>query len=70
MLCYTILYYNERSLDPLVASLAQVSSSKLVPPPRVHACMRLATEFQAYVARTRSLRKVFVSIKGFYYQAR
>lgn len=32
--------------------------------------MRLATEFQAYVARTRSLRKVFVSIKGFYYQAR
>eukprot|EP00965_Chrysotila_dentata_P091513 3021739-Pleurochrysis_carterae.AAC.1 len=25
---------------------------------------------QAYVTQTRSLRKVFVSIKGFYYQAR
>lgn len=32
-------------------------------------CKRLATEWQLYVARTRCLRKVFLSIKGVYYQA-
>lgn len=61
-----------RDLDDalsMVHLFAQVASSKLVPPTRVQACARLANEFQAYVARTRSLRKVFVSIKGFYYQA-
>lgn len=26
-------------------------------------------EFQAYVVRAHALRKVFVSVKGFYYQA-
>lgn len=30
---------------------------------------RLAMEFNAYVVRTNALRKVFISIKGFYYQA-
>ncbi|CAD7697662.1 unnamed protein product [Ostreobium quekettii] len=30
---------------------------------------RLAMEFQAYIARTHSLRKVFISVKGYYYQA-
>ena len=61
-----------RDLDDalsLVHLFSQVASSKLVPPTRVQACARLASEFQAYVARTRSLRKVFISIKGFYYQA-
>eukprot|EP00315_Gephyrocapsa_oceanica_P039891 CAMPEP_0185480832 /NCGR_PEP_ID=MMETSP1366-20130426/6579_1 /TAXON_ID=38817 /ORGANISM="Gephyrocapsa oceanica, Strain RCC1303" /LENGTH=322 /DNA_ID=CAMNT_0028088451 /DNA_START=22 /DNA_END=986 /DNA_ORIENTATION=+ len=53
----------------LVHLFAMVSPSKLVPPVRVHACAALAAQWQAYVARTRSLRKVFVSIKGFYYQA-
>eukprot|EP00210_Caulerpa_lentillifera_P000007 g7.t1 len=33
------------------------------------AASRLCTEFQAYVAKTNSLRKVFVSVKGYYYQA-
>ena len=32
-------------------------------------CQRLIAEFQAYVAKSRSLRKVFYSIKGIYYQA-
>ncbi|KAI1318238.1 mRNA-binding ribosome synthesis protein nop7 [Mortierella claussenii] len=32
-------------------------------------CQRLAAEFQHYVLHTRSLRKVFLSIKGIYYQA-
>lgn len=29
---------------------------------------RLCTEFQAYVIKTHSLRKMFVSVKGYYYQ--
>ncbi|KAI8148964.1 Pescadillo N-terminus-domain-containing protein [Fennellomyces sp. T-0311] len=32
-------------------------------------CQRLIAEFQAYVAKSKSLRKVFFSIKGIYYQA-
>lgn len=32
-------------------------------------CARLAAEWQLYVMRTRSLRKVFLSIKGIYFQA-
>ncbi|KAF5740406.1 pescadillo isoform X1 [Tripterygium wilfordii] len=36
---------------------------------RVHNCRRLSHEWQAYIARTHKLRKVFVSVKGIYYQA-
>lgn len=32
------------------------------------AASRLCTEFQTYIAKTHSLRKVFVSVKGYYYQ--
>ncbi|KAL3270271.1 hypothetical protein HHI36_009324 [Cryptolaemus montrouzieri] len=32
-------------------------------------CQRLTTEFMHYVIEARALRKVFVSIKGYYYQA-
>ena len=32
-------------------------------------CAKLAAEWQLYVMRTRSLRKVFLSIKGIYFQA-
>lgn len=32
-------------------------------------CLRLAREFQLWVARSQALRKVFVSIKGIYYSA-
>ena len=35
-------------------------------PPR---CARLAAEWQLYVMHTHALRKVFLSIKGVYYQA-
>ncbi|PKI79165.1 hypothetical protein CRG98_000457 [Punica granatum] len=36
---------------------------------RVHDCRRLSHEWQAYISRTHKLRKVFVSVKGIYYQA-
>ncbi|XP_024528624.1 pescadillo homolog [Selaginella moellendorffii] len=39
-----------------------------VPFERVHSCRRLSLEWQAYVTRTHSLRKIFVSVKGIYYQ--
>jgi pescadillo protein len=32
-------------------------------------CLKLCREWQNYVCESRSLRKVFVSIKGIYYQA-
>ncbi|KAJ2123915.1 mRNA-binding ribosome synthesis protein nop7 [Coemansia sp. RSA 2131] len=35
----------------------------------VNECRRLSTEFMHYVIHTRALRKVFLSIKGIYYQA-
>ncbi|KAJ3045483.1 mRNA-binding ribosome synthesis protein nop7 [Rhizophlyctis rosea] len=35
----------------------------------VRTCQRLSAEFQHYVVSSRSLRKVFLSIKGIYYQA-
>uniref|UniRef100_A0A7S4BWV3 Pescadillo homolog n=1 Tax=Chrysotila carterae TaxID=13221 RepID=A0A7S4BWV3_CHRCT len=53
----------------LVHLFASIAPSQYVEASRVHNCNRLAREFQAYVTQTRSLRKVFVSIKGFYYQA-
>ena len=40
-----------------------------IPPKAIHDARRLALEWQAYIVRTHALRKVFVSIKGFYYQA-
>ena len=38
-------------------------------PELVATCARLTKEFESYVFRTKSLKKVFVSIKGMYYQA-
>ena len=32
-------------------------------------CQRLAKEFNYYIIKSRSLKKVFLSIKGIYYQA-
>eukprot|EP00252_Welwitschia_mirabilis_P011146 TRINITY_DN2504_c0_g1_i1.p1 TRINITY_DN2504_c0_g1~~TRINITY_DN2504_c0_g1_i1.p1 ORF type:complete len:627 (+),score=164.26 TRINITY_DN2504_c0_g1_i1:273-2153(+) len=40
-----------------------------IPAERVHSCRRLSLEWQAYISRTHSLRKTFVSVKGIYYQA-
>ena len=53
----------------LVFLFASLAPSKFVHASRVQACSRLRREFYAYVARTRTLRKVFISIKGIYYQA-
>ena len=53
----------------LVFLFASLSPSKYVPAARVNECARLRREFLAYVARTRALRYVFISIKGIYYQA-
>lgn len=35
----------------------------------VHTARRLALEWQAYVVRSSALRRVFVSVKGYYFQA-
>lgn len=40
-----------------------------IPSKAVALATRLALEWQAYVARTASLRAAFISVKGFYYQA-
>jgi len=48
---------------------ASLASSKYVPNSRIESAKRLQREFHAYVAHTCSLRKVFLSIKGIYYQA-
>ncbi|KAF9610887.1 hypothetical protein IFM89_025421, partial [Coptis chinensis] len=36
---------------------------------RIHKCLRLSHEWQAYISRTHSLRKTYISLKGIYYQA-
>lgn len=42
----------------------------LPPPPQaVQMARRLALEWQAYVVRASALRRVFVSVKGYYFQA-
>lgn len=40
-----------------------------IPERAVARARRLALEWQSYCVRTSSLRKVFISVKGFYYQA-
>jgi pescadillo protein len=37
--------------------------------PLIEECQRLTAEFQHYVMRAKCIRKVFLSIKGIYYQA-
>lgn len=56
------------TLVHLFATLPADSSHK-IPVERIHAARRLSLEWQAYVTRTNSLRKVFVSVKGTYFQA-
>lgn len=59
--------------DPLclINLFAVFQAHKLfdIPNDRVQTCMKLAKEFDLYVIKSRSLRKVFLSIKGIYYQA-
>jgi pescadillo protein len=48
---------------------ASLPSNDRIPPSLIENCARLAAEWQLYVVHTRALRKIFLSIKGVYYQA-
>ncbi|WFC98260.1 mRNA-binding ribosome synthesis protein nop7 [Malassezia yamatoensis] len=61
-----------RDLDDALSMLflfANIPSSQSIAPEITTHCARLCMEWQLYVMRTRSLRKVFLSIKGVYFQA-
>ncbi|GAA5974482.1 hypothetical protein JCM11641_003245 [Rhodosporidiobolus odoratus] len=61
-----------RDLDDalsLIVLFAALPASSTVPASIISNCARLAAEWQLYVMRTRALRKVFLSIKGIYFQA-
>lgn len=49
-------------------AIMPVSITRLKPE-HVEFCQRLSREFQYYIIRSNALRKVFVSIKGYYFQA-
>jgi hypothetical protein len=53
----------------MIFLFASLPSTANVAPSLVENCARLAAEWQLYVMHTHSLRKVFLSIKGVYYQA-
>ncbi|CDO72332.1 hypothetical protein BN946_scf184977.g29 [Trametes cinnabarina] len=53
----------------MIFLFASLPSDSKVSPSLVENCARLAAEWQLYVMHTHSLRKVFLSIKGVYYQA-
>lgn len=44
-------------------------ASYKIPVETVNNCRRLSLEWQAYIARTHSLRRTFISVKGIYYEA-
>ncbi|KAG2535961.1 hypothetical protein PVAP13_9NG151700 [Panicum virgatum] len=56
------------TLVHLFAALPAVDGER-VEVKRIHSCRRLSHEWQAYISRTHSLRKTFISVKGIYYQA-
>lgn len=61
-----------RDLDDAISMLflfSKMPADNKIKSRVVHDCQRLIAEFQAYVMKSRSLRKVFFSIKGIYYQA-
>ncbi|TFY68356.1 hypothetical protein EVJ58_g1046 [Rhodofomes roseus] len=53
----------------MIFLFASLPSNARVAPSLIENCSRLASEWQLYVMHTRALRKVFLSIKGVYYQA-
>ncbi|KAI0724455.1 Pescadillo N-terminus-domain-containing protein [Cerioporus squamosus] len=53
----------------MVFLFASLPSDSKVSPTLIENCARLAAEWQLYVMHTHTLRKVFLSIKGVYYQA-
>lgn len=54
----------------LVHLFAALPSQGSIRVERTEKCLSLAKEWQFYVAKSKSLRKVFCSVKGMYYQAR
>ncbi|XP_074598381.1 pescadillo isoform X1 [Brevipalpus obovatus] len=48
---------------------ANFAKNRGVPQELTDLCRRLTLEFMHYIIATKSLRKVFISIKGYYYQA-
>ncbi|KAI0321716.1 Pescadillo N-terminus-domain-containing protein [Amylostereum chailletii] len=53
----------------MIFLFASLPSTSRVSASLIDNCSRLAAEWQLYVMHTHSLRKVFLSIKGIYYQA-
>ncbi|KAG9079512.1 mRNA-binding ribosome synthesis protein nop7, partial [Ceratobasidium sp. UAMH 11750] len=53
----------------LIHLFAALPTSPQIPSSLIANCTRLSAEWQLYVIRTHSLRKVFLSIKGVYFQA-
>ncbi|KAG2129929.1 Pescadillo N-terminus-domain-containing protein [Suillus clintonianus] len=53
----------------MIFLFASLPSNSRVSPALIENCARLTAEWQLYVMHTRSLRNVFLSIKGVYYQA-
>ncbi|KZT56474.1 hypothetical protein CALCODRAFT_497386 [Calocera cornea HHB12733] len=53
----------------LVHLFAMLPANDRIAPEVIENCARLAAEWQLYVMRTHALRKVFLSIKGIYFQA-
>ncbi|GKV07777.1 hypothetical protein SLEP1_g19499 [Rubroshorea leprosula] len=56
------------SMVHLFAALPAIDRLK-IGAERTHNCRRLCHAWQAYISRTHKLRKVFISVKGIYYQA-
>jgi pescadillo protein len=53
----------------LIHLFAGLPASPQIPNSLIANCTRLSAEWQLYVMRMHSLRKVFLSIKGVYFQA-
>ena len=53
----------------MIFLFASLPSNTRVSAALIDNCARLAAEWQLYVMHTHALRKVFLSIKGIYYQA-
>ncbi|OBZ79745.1 Pescadillo [Grifola frondosa] len=53
----------------MIFLFASLPSNDKIAPSLVENCSRLAAEWQLYIMHTHALRKIFLSIKGVYYQA-
>ncbi|KAF8807561.1 pescadillo-family protein [Phlegmacium glaucopus] len=53
----------------MIFLFSSLPSNARLPPEIIENCARLSAEWQLYVMHTHALRKVFLSIKGVYYQA-